>query len=65
MSDAVKVSDGFRDRLAKIASEYGKFKLVPELPEPSRESYAKFTDPIHELFDRLGRMEPAIKILEG
>ncbi len=45
MSDAVKVSDGFRDRLAKIASEYGKFKLAPELPEPSRESYAQVYGP--------------------
>ena len=65
MSDAVKVADGFRDRLANLAAEYGKFKLAADLPAPSRESYSKFTDPVDELFDRLGRMEPAIKILEG
>ena len=34
LSDAVKVSDGFRDRLATLAAEYGKFKLVPDLPAP-------------------------------
>src|SRR5208337_4084984 len=65
LSDAVKVSDCFRDRLATLAAEYGKFKLAPDLPAPSRESYSKFTEPVDELFDRLGRMEPAIKILEG
>ena len=65
MSDAVEVADGFRDRLATLAAEYGKFKLVPDLPAPSRESYSKFTDPVDELFNRLGRMEPPIKILEG
>src|SRR5271157_2376036 len=65
LSDAVKVSDGFRDRLATLAAEYGKFQLAADLPAPSRESYSKFTEPVDELFDRLGRMEPAIKILEG
>jgi len=65
LSDAVKVSDCFRDRLATLAAEYGKFKLAPDLPAPSRESYSKFTEPVDELFNRLGRMEPAIKILEG
>ena len=65
LSDAVKVSDGFRDRLANLAAEYGKFKLAADLPAPSRESYSKFTNPVDELFDRLGRMEPTIKILEG
>ncbi|HMF35776.1 MAG TPA: FtsK/SpoIIIE domain-containing protein, partial [Isosphaeraceae bacterium] len=65
LSDAVQVSDCFRDRLATLAAEHGKFKLAPDLPAPSRESYSKFTEPVDELFDRLGRMEPAIKILEG
>ncbi len=65
LSDALEVSDGFRARLATVAAEYGKFKLVPDLPGPSRESYSKFTDPVDELFKRLGRMEPTIKILEG
>ena len=53
MSDALEVSDGFRDRLATVAAEYGKFKLEPDLPGPSRESYSKFTDPVDELFNRL------------
>ena len=65
LSDALEVSDGFRARLATVAAEYGKFKLVPDLPGPVRESYSKFTDPVDELFKRLGRMEPTIRILEG
>ena len=65
LSDALEVSDGFRARLAAVAAEYGKFKLVPDLPGPVRESYSKFTDPVDELFKRLGRMEPTIRILEG
>src|SRR5271157_4097729 len=65
LSDAVKVSDGFRDRLATLAAKYAKFQLAPDLPAPSRELYSKFTVPVDELFDRLRRMEPAIKILES
>ncbi len=65
LSSALEVSDGFRARLATVAAEYGKFKLVPDLPGPARESYSKFTEPVDELFKRLGRMEPTIKILEG
>src|SRR5271166_1399493 len=65
LSSALEVSDGFRARLATVAAEYAKFKLVPDLPAPSRESYSKFTEPVDELFKRLGRMEPTIKILEA
>ncbi len=65
LSDAINISDGFRERLAKLAADYVKFKLAPDLPGPSRESYSKFTEPVNELFDRMARMEPAIKLLEG
>ena len=37
--DAMQLSDSFRDRLAALAADYGKFKLNPDLPGPSRESY--------------------------
>ncbi len=65
LGEAVNIAEGFRDRLAALAADYGKFKLATEPPAPSRESYDKFTEPVNELFDRLAHMEPALKILEG
>ena len=32
LSDAIAISDGFRERLAKLAADYGKFKLAPICP---------------------------------
>ena len=60
LSDAVQVSDGFRERLAKLAADYSKFKLAAELPPPSRESYDKFTEPVDEVFNRLGGWNPPL-----
>ncbi len=48
-----------------LAAEYQKFKLDPEPPAPSRESYDRFSDPSDELFTRLARMEPPLRLLEG
>ena len=45
--------------------QYRKFKLNPEAPAPTRESYDRYSDPSDELFTRLARMEPPLKLLEG
>ena len=42
LSDAMQLADGFRERQAVLADGYRKFKLNPDLPGPSRETYAKF-----------------------
>ena len=60
-----RMADGYRERLAELAADYGKFKLNPEPPAPTRESYDRFSDPSDELFTRLARMEPPLKLLES
>ena len=59
------IADEYRERLDELAAIYRKFKLDPEMPPPSRESYTKFEDPPGEILNRLTRMEPPLKILEG
>ena len=65
MSDAVESptasATGWRPLLPSMASSSSS----PIRPRPSRESYAKFDRPGDELFNRLARMEPPLKILEG
>ena len=63
--DSMAIADGYRQRLATLAALYRKFKLNPEPPAPSRESYSKFEDPVDEILNRLTRMEGPLKILEG
>ncbi len=36
ISSAVQASDGFRERLARLAAEYVKFQLKPDPPAPAR-----------------------------
>ena len=46
--------------------EYRKFKLNPEATDARlAESYDRYTDPSDELFTRLARMEPPLKLLES
>ena len=56
--DLVRMADGLRERLAAVAADYAKFGLNPEPPIASEEDYAKFEDPVDEVFNRLARMEP-------
>ena len=65
IDDCAGMADGYRQRLAVLAADYGKFKLNPEAPEPTRESYDRYTDPSDELFTRLARMEPPLKLVES
>lgn len=65
IDDMVRIANGHRKRLERLAIEYRKFKLNPEPPAPSRETYSKFTDIPEELFGRLSRMEAPLKLLEG
>jgi hypothetical protein len=65
IDDSAAMADAYRDRLAFLAADYKKFKLNPEAPPPTRESYDKFADPGDELFTRLARMETPLKLLEG
>ncbi|MGC8640807.1 MAG: FtsK/SpoIIIE domain-containing protein, partial [Isosphaeraceae bacterium] len=65
IKEAEAIADGFAARLATLAAEYAKFKLNPEPPSPTRETYTKFEKPGDEVFDRLAKMEPPLKILEG
>ena len=48
-----------------LAADYAKFRLDPEPPAPTEEDLTKFDDPVDELFTRLSRMEPPLKLLEG
>ena len=66
LSDAVEVADGFRDRLATLAAEYAQVQAQSRAARPRLASRTRnSTDPVDELFNRLGRMEPPLKILEG
>jgi hypothetical protein len=65
LSEAAQIAEGFQERLAALAAGYRKFKLDPDLPPPSRETYSKFENPVDELYDRLSKMKPILKILEG
>jgi len=64
LQDAAAILVGYRDRLDKLASDYVKFGLDPELPPATRESYDKYDDPVDELFDRLSRMGAPLRLLE-
>jgi hypothetical protein len=65
VQEAGEIADAFGERLAALAGQYAKFKLNPDAPAPARETYTKFDKPVDEVFDRLAKMEPPLKILEG
>jgi len=52
VDDCVGIADNYRQRLAFLAADYKKFKLSPDAPPPSRESYDKLNNPGDELFNR-------------
>ncbi len=65
IDDSARQADSIRGRLATLATDYKKFALDPEPPAAVTESYEKFTDPGEELFTRLSRMEPPLRLLEA
>ena len=65
IEDCAGMAEGYRQRLAVLAADYRKFKLNPNAPEPTRESYDRYSDPSDELFTRLARMEPPLKLIES
>jgi hypothetical protein len=65
LAEAAQIADGFQERLAALAADYRKFNLGPEPPPPSRETYTKYENPVDELYGRLSKIEPILKILEG
>ena len=65
IDDSAAMADAYRQRLAVLAADYRKFKLNPEAPPPTRESYDRYSDPSDELFTRLARMEPPLKLVES
>ncbi|WP_165245908.1 FtsK/SpoIIIE domain-containing protein [Paludisphaera soli] len=64
LQDAAAILDSYRERLAVVAVDFRKFGLDPEPPPPARESFDKFAEPGDELFERLSRMGPPLKLLE-
>jgi S-DNA-T family DNA segregation ATPase FtsK/SpoIIIE len=65
IEDSARMAANYRERLARLAADYAKFKLNPEAPAATRESYDRYGDPSDELFTRLARMEPPLKLLES
>ena len=65
IDDSARLADNYRQRLAFLAVENRKFGLNPEAHAPSRESYDRYNDLSDELFTRLARMDPPLKLLEG
>ena len=65
IEDSAGLADSIRNRLAFLAGEYKKFGLDPDPAAPVSESYEKFSDPSDELFTRLARMDPPLRLLEG
>ena len=63
--DLVALADSHRERLEALAAAQVKLKLNPEPPAPTEEDLTKYQDPVDELFTRLSRMEPPLKLLEG
>ncbi len=57
IQDSAAMANAYRERLAVLAADYP--------PEPTRESYERLNDPGDELFTRLARMEPPLRLLEG
>ncbi|AMV39411.1 FtsK/SpoIIIE domain-containing protein [Planctomyces sp. SH-PL62] len=64
LQDALAILDSYRERLAVVAADFRKFDLDPEFPHATRESYDKFAEPVDEVFERLSRMGPPLKLLE-
>ncbi len=65
IDDSARQADSIRTRLATLATDYKKFGLKPEPPAAVAESYERFSDPGDELFTRLSRMEPPLRLLEA
>ncbi len=63
--DLARLADSHRDRLAKVAAENTKVPLDSQPPRPIEEDFSRFDDPLDELFQRLTRMDPPLKLLEG
>jgi S-DNA-T family DNA segregation ATPase FtsK/SpoIIIE len=64
IDDASQIIASMSDRLAILFDAYKKFGLAEPPPTPIPESY-KFDDPTAVLFDRLTKIEPNLKLLEG
>ncbi len=65
IDDSARLADSYRKRLATLADANRKFGLNPAAPSPTRESYDRYSDLSDELFTRLTRMDPPLKLLEG
>ena len=65
IDDSARLADSYRQRLAFLAAENRKFGLNPAAPAPTRESYDRYSDLSDELFTRLSRMDPSLKLVEG
>ena len=64
LSDATGIVESMRARLAVLFRDYQKFGLVAPPDTPTRETYRK-DNPVGLLFDRLGKLEAPLKLLEG
>ncbi len=65
ISDNDGLATVIRDRLARLAATYTKFRLNPALPAPSQENYSRHTEPVDEIFKRLAGMDQPLSLLEG
>jgi DNA segregation ATPase FtsK/SpoIIIE, S-DNA-T family len=64
LNNAAGIIESMRARLATMFQDYRKFGLVEPPAAPTRESY-RTDDLVGLLFDRLGKLEPPLKLLEG
>ena len=62
VDEAMKSVQSRQSRLAAVFEDYEKFGLHEAPTTPTRETYRD--DPVGSLYDRLGRSEPSLKLLE-
>ena len=64
IDNATRIVQSMRSRLAAVFEANTRFGLVPPRTAPSREKF-RTDDPLGLLLDRLTRVEPPLKLLEG
>jgi len=65
IDEVSRVTASMHARLAAVFADYQKFGLAEAPRTPTRETYTKIEDASGTVFERLAKVEPSLKLVEG